>query len=171
MHLIDAIRMAAQQTRELKPEATEQRTSEAVVNESQHTQQEVPMSPTQSNPTPAPPMAALGVETEVPRPVDPAVSANAGSVVRLELFLSPEQMHQLLRSILQGAHSVMTLREASQFLRIKNDTLIRMAEDGQIPAFLVEGRWKFPRQAVEEWVTLQAVSRKDNNPEVDEDVA
>ncbi len=170
MHLIDAIRMAAQQSREPKPEAAEQPTSEAVVSEPQPTQQEVSMSPSQFKPAPPPP-AALGIETQAPRPVDPAVTANAGSVVRLELFLSPEQMHQLLRSILQGAHSVMTLREASQFLRIKNDTLIRMAEEGQIPAFLVDGRWKFPRQAVEEWVTLQAVSRKTNDSEVEKDVA
>lgn len=170
MHLIDAIRMAAQQSREPKQDAAEQPAPEAVVSEAQPTQQEVSMSPSQSKPAP-PPQAALGIETEAPRPVDPAVTANAGSVVRLELFLSPEQMHQLLRSILQGAHSVMTLREASQFLRIKNDTLVRMAEDGQIPAFLVDGRWKFPRQAVEEWVTLQAVSRKSNDSEVEKDVA
>lgn len=166
MHLIDAIRMAAQQSREAKQQAQSE-----VASESHLTQEEALMNSAQSNLTHAPPTAAVGVELEAPRPVDPAVTANAGSVVRLELFLSPEQMHQLLRSILQGAHSVMTLREASQFLRIKNDALIRMAEEGQIPAFLVDGRWKFPRQAIEEWVTLQAVSRKSNNPEVDQDVA
>ena len=162
MHLIDAIRMAAQQSRD-----TQQKDApEAIVRESQPTEQEVPMSSTDPKPL-SPSQAPLSVESGVPQPVDPAVTANAGSVVRLELFLSPEQMHLLL----QGAHSVMTLREASQFLRIKNDTLARMAEEGEIPAFLVDGRWKFPRQAVEEWVTLQAVSRKTENSEVDKDVA
>jgi hypothetical protein len=46
-----------------------------------------------------------------------------------------------------------------------------MAEEGQIPAFLVDGRWKFPRQAVEEWVTLQTVARRQNAQQEDEDVA
>jgi excisionase family DNA binding protein len=170
MHLIDAIRMAAQQSRESKQPAAEQQTQEAVVSGTQPTEKEVSMSQTQSPPAP-PPQAAMGIDLDTPRPVDPAVTANAGSVVRLELFLSPEQMHQLLRSILQGAHSVMTLREASQFLRIKNETLVQMAEEGQIPAFLVEGRWKFPRQALEEWVTLRAVSRKAKDSEVNKDVA
>lgn len=170
MHLIDAIRMAAQQGREAKQPAAEQQTQEAVVSGTQPSEKEVPMNHTQS-PSAVPPQESLGIEPDAPRPIDPAVVANAGSVVRLELFLSPEQMHQLLRGILQGAHSVMTLREASQFLRMKNETLVQMAEDGQIPAFLVEGRWKFPRQTLEEWVTLQAVSKKAKDSEVNKDVA
>ncbi|GIV01358.1 MAG: hypothetical protein KatS3mg015_0188 [Fimbriimonadales bacterium] len=167
MHLIDAIRMAAQQN---QPAATPQEPkSEAVVDTTQASQPEVVMETAHQQTQAATPTSQP--TTQAPEPVNPAVVGGAGSVVRLELFLSPEQMHQLLRGILQGAHSVMTLREASQFLRIKHETLIRMAEEGQIPAFLVDGRWKFPRQAVEEWVTLQTVARRRNSQEEDEDVA
>jgi excisionase family DNA binding protein len=165
MHLIDAIRMAAQQS--ASPATPQPTQSEAVVDATQASQPEVAMETTkQQNPSaPVPP------SPQIPEPVNPAVLGGAGSVVRLELFLSPEQMHQLLRGILQGAHSVMTLREAAQFLRITHDALVRMAEEGQIPAFLVDGRWKFPRQAVEEWVTLQTVARRQNAQQEDEDVA
>jgi excisionase family DNA binding protein len=102
------------------------------------------------------------IEIVDPVPVSTAVTSSGGSVVRLELFLNPEQMHQLLRGILHGAHSVMTLREAAQYLRMTHQTLTDMATAGEIPAFLVDGQWKFPRNAVDEWITLQTLSAQQN---------
>lgn len=106
-----------------------------------------------------------------PHEISPAVIGGAGSVVRLELFLSPEQMHQMLRGILAGAHSVMTLREAARHLRTSIQSVVTLAESGDIPAFMVDGDWKFPRQGVEEWMSLQSIKTKGNYQEDQKDVA
>ncbi|MEM4408762.1 MAG: helix-turn-helix domain-containing protein [Candidatus Caldarchaeum sp.] len=105
-----------------------------------------------------PPTQSLPIQQDMTPPApDPAVVSSGGSVVRLEIFLSPEQMHQMLRGIIHGAHTVMTVREAAQHLRIKQKTLLEMAEKGEIPAFCVEGEWKFPRHAVDEWIATQTL--------------
>ncbi len=108
------------------------------------------------NPNVTPPPLA-GQQEPAPLPPDPAVTSSGGSVVRLEIFLSPEQMYQMLKGIIHGAHTVMTVREAAQHLRIKQKTLLEMAEKGEIPAFCVEGEWKFPRHAVDEWIATRTL--------------
>lgn len=128
-----------------------------------------PMAPARDN-TPAPPVAGAGKYSDPEEP-SPAVISSGGSIVRLELFLSPEQMHQMLRGILQGAHTVMTTREAAQHLRVKQATLVEMAERGDIPAFMVEGQWKFPRHAVDEWIALQTLTVQASDEKEDADAA
>ncbi|MCH8274134.1 MAG: helix-turn-helix domain-containing protein [Armatimonadetes bacterium] len=120
--------------------------------------------------TAAPPITGTGKYSDPEEP-NPAVTSGAGSVVRLELFLSPEQMHQMLRGILQGAHTVMTTREAAQHVRVKQATLVEMAERGEIPAFMVEGQWKFPRHAVDEWIALQTLTVQASDKKEDADAA
>jgi excisionase family DNA binding protein len=141
MHLVDAIRMASQQSQEA---ASPQPAS-------------APAAAQQPSPQPGPPPIPGAGEVREPTEVSPAVIGGGGSVVRLELFLSPEQMHMMLRGILQGAHTVMTLREAAQHFRTSAQSLIAMAESGELPAFMVDGQWKFPRQGLEEWMTLQTL--------------
>jgi excisionase family DNA binding protein len=50
----------------------------------------------------------------------------------------------------------MTLREAASYLRIPASTLEQLAADGKIPALQLEGRWRFPKSGVDEWVMLQS---------------
>jgi excisionase family DNA binding protein len=121
------------------------------------TAQEDHHSPTTPEVSLKPPIAGA---SEVVAPADPSavVNAGGGSVVRLELFLSPEQVHQMLRGIFHGAHSVMTLREAAQYLRVNAKSLLDLASAGEIPAFMVDGAWKFPRHAIDEWITLQTIT-------------
>lgn len=155
MHLVDAIRIASKQA-EIMKQPNDNPQQHAVADTKQVSEDVIPGTS----------------EVREPHEINSAVVSGAGTVVRLELFLSPEQMHQMLRGILQGAHTVMTLREAAQHLRTNASSLVQLAESGEIPAFMVDGQWKFPRQGVDEWITLQTLSaRLSNTSQEDEDAA
>lgn len=109
---------------------------------------------------PEPPMIADG-----PVPDPPDVSAEdgkemrmsaSGNVVRLELFMTPEQMTIMLRAIMAGQHSVLTAKEAASYLRVAQSTLEKLAESGDIPAVEIEGRWRFPKNALDDWMLRQS---------------
>ncbi len=100
---------------------------------------------------------------EAPQPPNPNVS---GSVVRLELFLSAEQLGGMFRAIMTGQHTVLTLREAAAYLRITTGALEKLAEDGEVPSVQIDGRWRFPKSSLDEWLSAQTIS-----PEEVEDVA
>lgn len=91
----------------------------------------------------------------VPMPEVPAEMAN-GNVVRFEIFLSPEQLSCLFRALVSTQHSMLTLREAAHYLRIPATTLEQLAVEGKIPALQLEGRWRFPKSGMDEWVMLQS---------------
>lgn len=110
------------------------------------------------------PSMGLGMAMEgasVPAPTSPVVQS--GNVVRLELFLSAEQMSGLFRAIMAGQHTVMTAREAAAYLRIGKDTLMKLAEEGDIPGIVIDGRWRFPKPNLDEWLTMQV-----NHEEIDD---
>lgn len=72
--------------------------------------------------------------------------------VRLELSLTPEQLQSLLRVVGQKPPAVLTLREASHMLRVPASSLVAMAVARQIPAFSIDGKWRFGRAVLEEWL-------------------
>lgn len=80
-----------------------------------------------------------------------AASGSNGNFVRLELFLAPEQLSALLSAVVKTQHSVLTLREAAGFLRLPVAVVEQMANDKRLPAFSIDGRWRFSHQALEEW--------------------
>lgn len=77
------------------------------------------------------------------------------SVVRLELRLSPEQTHALLKSALGGNHRYMTLREAASYLRLKPKHLEELAAGGQVPGFQIDDAWRFEKKALDQWALAQ----------------
>ena len=77
-----------------------------------------------------------------------------GNVVRLELFLSAEQMGGLFRAIMAGQHTVMTAREAASYLRVSRETLMKLADEGEIPGVVIDGRWRFPKANLDEWMMV-----------------
>ena len=87
------------------------------------------------------------------------VQANT-TVIRLEMFLTAEQISSLFRSVATSQHSVLTLREAANHLRISTHSLEELAVSAEIPAFFVDGKWKFPKAGLDEWIALQ-VARKE----------
>lgn len=99
----------------------------------------------------------------VPAPEPPSGPVRTGNVVRLEMFLSPEQMTTLLKSVIGSQHSVMTIREAAAYLRVNSNALEQMAESGEIPAFQIEGRWRFQRSTVDEWLSIQSLRHERDN--------
>lgn len=102
-------------------------------------------------------------------PEPPVVTS--GNVVRLELFLNSEQMTGLLKAILAGQHSVLTLKEAAAYLRVSPASVQELAEAGEIPGVLVNGAWRFPKSSLDEWMTLSAVTRLGSQLEDVENVA
>jgi excisionase family DNA binding protein len=91
-------------------------------------------------------------------PEQPSAQAQSGTAVRLELFLSPEQLNSLFRAFVSTQHTMMTLREAASYLRINQGALEHLAHEGEIPALLIDGRWRFPKANLDEWLTMQAFS-------------
>jgi excisionase family DNA binding protein len=89
-------------------------------------------------------------------PAQPSPAVAGGSVVRLELFLSPEQLSGLFRAVVGVQHTVMTLREAANYLRVPAGSLEQMAQDGQVPAFLIDGKWRFQRSGLDEWLSMRS---------------
>ncbi|HVL39006.1 MAG TPA: helix-turn-helix domain-containing protein [Fimbriimonadaceae bacterium] len=141
MNLADAIRQAAnhQSSAPAEPEssafATEKPKLELKKNQEPQAYDAVTSEPVQMPEPPSPP--------------------GSGGVVRMELFLAPEQLSGLFRAIVGTQHSVMTSREAAAYLRINQGALEQMAAEGKIPAFVVDGRWRFPKSGIDEWLTLQ----------------
>ena len=50
------------------------------------------------------------------------------------------------------ADEVMTVSEVSEFLRLGESTIYRLAKDGRIPARKVGGMWRFSRESLNEWL-------------------
>jgi excisionase family DNA binding protein len=74
------------------------------------------------------------------------------NVVRLELVLAPEQLKGFFGAVIKSQHSVLTLREAAQLLRVNQSSLEKLAMSGDVPGMMVDGKWRFTRQALEDWL-------------------
>ncbi len=147
MNLADAIRQAAQTNG--NPLPSEQRAPKIEVIENPAYQaQDTKM---ESN-------METAHESRLPDAPSPAVAH--GGIVRLELFLSPEQLSGLFRAVVANQHTVMTLREAAQYLRMPAGVLEQMASENKVPALLIDGKWRFARTAVDEWLNLQGHQRE-----------
>ena len=80
--------------------------------------------------------------------------------VKFELYLSPEQLTGLFKGVVTTQHSVMTLNETARYLRMPSRKLKEMAQLGQIPAFLIDGKWRFARNSVEEWLAQRSFRKE-----------
>ena len=57
-------------------------------------------------------------------------------------------------------HTVMTLVEVSEFLKLAESTVYRLARTNKLPARKVGGVWRFSREALEEWIANKPAARK-----------
>jgi excisionase family DNA binding protein len=55
-------------------------------------------------------------------------------------------------SLNEAAPEVLTPAEAAAFLRVEEEVVVRMAEEGEIPARQVGGEWRFSREALLGWL-------------------
>ena len=102
--------------------------------------------------------AVTSEPVRVPDP--PQMPIAQGSIVRLELFLAPEQLNGLFRAVVANQHSVMTLREASSYLRLSPKRLEEMANEGEVPGISIDGKWRFTRTAIDDWMNMQALRKE-----------
>lgn len=49
-------------------------------------------------------------------------------------------------------HDVLTLLEAAEFLRVHENTMLRLAHAKKVPCKRVGGRWRFSRSALERFI-------------------
>lgn len=105
----------------------------------------------------------------------PTVAASAPDeseampTVRFEVRLTQQQLHDLLLWMARHLHPVMTLREAAHYLRLRTAELLTLAENGDIPAFKVDGKWRFLKTALDEWMLTQRATElkaKEEEPDV-----
>jgi excisionase family DNA binding protein len=62
------------------------------------------------------------------------------------------------------AGDILTIKEVSEYLKVTERTLYRLAQEGKIPAFKVGGSWRFQLSDLDEWITKQKViSQKPGN--------
>jgi excisionase family DNA binding protein len=95
-------------------------------------------------------------------PTTPRAAAHGpGHVARLELILTPEQMAKVLKAALLHHRSVMSLREAAAYLRCTARTLQELAAQGEVPALMIDGHWRFPKQAIDDWLAARAAGEQE----------
>lgn len=52
--------------------------------------------------------------------------------------------------------SIMTIKEVSDYLKVTERTIYRLAAGKQIPAFKVGGSWRFSRSEIDLWIKNQS---------------
>ena len=61
---------------------------------------------------------------------------------------------------------VMTIEEASKYLRIPLSSLYKLAQDGKIPCQKVGRHWRFRKETIDQWLdqnlNLSKTSKKDS---------
>ena len=172
MNLVDAIRRASAQA--VEPVATVQASVDAdpEVLETMANQEEETftaadeprtftntLEPT-AEPASVPERVTLPATIKTkPTPIDPVddgfPSGPGLNLVRFEIFLTPEQMSALLRGALTSHRSVMTVRDAAAYLRVPSAQVEKLAHEGKLPGFLIEGTWRFLKATIDEWVTTR----------------
>lgn len=112
-------------------------------------------------------VVAGGPVEEVEEPQAPvAPSPTNTTMVRVELFLGPEQLHLLLSAMTHSQRSVLTLREAAAYLRVTPAKLEQLASDRKVPAFLLDGKWRFSKSGLDEWLALQSTVESEEGEDV-----
>lgn len=106
-------------------------------------------------PEPAAPagVESLAKEQKMKQPTEAIETPPGHNVVRLELVLNPEQLKGFFGAVIASQHSVLTLREAAAYLRVSQSALEKMSLEGDVPAMSVDGKWRFTRQALEDWLS------------------
>jgi len=65
--------------------------------------------------------------------------------------------------------TLMTTKEAAQYLKLNYMTVYKLAQRGRIPASKVGGNWRFKRDVLDEWLTRKAGIVEGNVLVVDDD--
>jgi excisionase family DNA binding protein len=50
---------------------------------------------------------------------------------------------------------ILTLKEASKYLKLAEKTAYRLAAEGKLPGFKVGGSWRFKKEDMDNWIQEQ----------------
>ena len=50
---------------------------------------------------------------------------------------------------------VMTLKEVAEYLKMKEVTIYKHAQEGKIPGFKVGSKWRFKKETIDNWIEKQ----------------
>ena len=64
---------------------------------------------------------------------------------------------------------VLTIEEASKYLRIPLSTLYKLAQDGKIPCQKVGRHWRFRKETIDNWLDETIAKSKKQTPIDDEE--
>ncbi len=56
----------------------------------------------------------------------------------------------------QEVAAIMTIKEVSDYLKVTERTIYRLAAGKQIPSFKVGGSWRFSRSEIDHWIKSQS---------------
>ncbi len=60
------------------------------------------------------------------------------------------------RSVAQGEpEPLLSVKQVAAWLGMKERTIYRKAENGEIPAYFINGRWRFKQSEVDLWIGNQ----------------
>lgn len=120
------------------------------------------------NPSLSEAMPPSAGNTSAANPATHAHEQEMLQTVHFEVRLTNQQLYDLLSWLARTIHPVMTLQEAAHYLRLRKAELESLAEQGIIPAFKVDGRWRFLKNALDEWMLLQRGSEYEAQPTKEE---
>lgn len=151
MNLVDAIRAASQ-----KPQEPIETEMIPVGHSSMDQVVEGTVSAAQSKvkPSAAMPQTQL-IQDSPPTSSSLEEGIDGVRVVRFEVLLTQQQVGDLMQWLAHNMRSVMTLREAAHYLRLRTTQVQTLAEHGDLPAFRVDGKWRFLKTTLDEWMSIQ----------------
>ena len=50
---------------------------------------------------------------------------------------------------------IMTIKELSEYLKLKEKTAYKLVADGKIPGFKAGGAWRFRKTEIDKWISKQ----------------
>ena len=50
------------------------------------------------------------------------------------------------------ATSMLTLKELAEYLKMKEVTIYKHAQEGKIPGFKVGSKWRFKKETIDKWI-------------------
>lgn len=56
----------------------------------------------------------------------------------------------------QDISGIFTIKEVSDYLKVTERTIYRLAAGQQLPAFKVGGSWRFSRSEIDSWIKTQS---------------
>jgi excisionase family DNA binding protein len=58
-----------------------------------------------------------------------------------------------------STNEIMTVKQIANYLQMDEHTIYRLARKGKIPAFKLEGQWRFKKDLVDKWIERKSLEK------------